>query len=109
MSVKISIKLRLFVNNDSPAATRALENLKAVCEDPDVARDYDIHVELIDVNDSPRSAEEDKILVTPTLLKKLPLPVKRVVGDLSNEEDIFVTLDIKSPRKSGRRVRGAST
>jgi len=109
MSIKTSIELRLFVTDHSAAATRALDNLKAVCEDPEVARDHDIHIELIDVNDSPQSAEEDKILVTPTLLKKLPLPVRRIVGDLSNEDDIFVILDIKSPRKSGRWAGSTST
>lgn len=108
MSTRTTIKLRLFVTGDSRAAVRALENLKAVCEDPSVVRDYDIHIEVVDVNESPQSAEEDKILVTPTLLKKLPLPVRRVVGDLSNEEDIFVTLDIKSTRKADERADGTS-
>lgn len=105
--MKTRIKLRLFITHESRTAARAIENLKVVCDDPAVNGDYDIEVEVVDVNESPQSAEDDKVLVTPTLLKKLPLPVRRVVGDLSNEEDIFLTLDIKSPRRSVGGTDGA--
>ena len=106
MKVKTKIKLRLFVTDQSVTARRAVENLKAVCDDPIVKQDYDIDLDIVDVNESPQSAEENKILVTPTLLKTLPLPVRRVVGDLSNEEDIFLTLDITASRRPSKRPEG---
>jgi len=95
--MKTLIKLRLFVNTGNQSARLALENLRAVCEDPRVARNYDFELEVVDINESPQEAENDRVLVTPTLLKKLPHPVRRVVGDLSNEQDIFVALDIQNP------------
>lgn len=106
MKTKTSIKVRLFVTAGSKATIRAVENLRAVCEDPTVKSRYDIALEIIDVRESPQSAEEDKILVTPTLLKKLPLPVRRVVGDLSNREDVFVTLDLDLPRGDLKKANG---
>lgn len=95
--MKTVIKLRLFVTGGSETARRAIDNLDAVCKDPAVTLDYDISVEIIDVNDSPGAAEKDKVLVTPTLLRKLPLPVRRLVGDLSNETNIYLALDILPP------------
>lgn len=92
--MKPKIKLRLFISRNSQAAVRARDNLKAVCDDPAVQRRHDIELEIINVEESPELTEEDNVLVTPTLLKKLPEPVRRMVGDLSNERDIFVTLDI---------------
>lgn len=108
MKVKTKIKLRLFVTGQSTTARRAVENLKAVCDDPAVKQDYDIEVDIVDVNESPQTAEEDKILVTPTLLKKLPLPVRRVVGDLSNEEDILLILDIMGPHRLSKQADGGT-
>lgn len=94
--MKTVINLRLFVTGENETARRAIENLETVCDDPAVKSDYNIHIEVVDVVESPHVAEEDKILVTPTLLRKLPLPVRRVVGDLSDENDIFMALDITS-------------
>jgi len=98
--VTARISLRLFVSGRSPAAQRALENLRAVCDDEAVRRKYQIDLDVVDIQQSPELAEEDHILATPTLLKKLPLPVRRMVGDLSNQQDIYVTLDIESPHRS---------
>lgn len=106
--MKPRIQLRLFVSNHSRAAVNAIANLKAVCDDPAVKRNHEIDLEIIDVNASPQIAEEEKILVTPTLLKTLPLPVRRVVGDLSNEEDILVMLDIHTPRGAAPEADGGS-
>lgn len=104
--MKTVIKLRLFVTAGSETARRAQDNLDVVCKDPAIQSEYDISIEVIDVNESPGIAEEDRILVTPTLLRKLPEPVRRLVGDLSNEHDIYLTLDIQptgsSPKVDGR-------
>lgn len=97
--MKTKIALRLFISGQSRTAMRAIDNLKAVCDDPVVKRRYDLSVDIIDINESPQIAEEDRVLVTPTLLKKLPPPIRRVVGDLSDTQDILMTLDIDS---SGR-------
>jgi len=94
--MKTRITIRLFVSGSSRASVRAVENLKALCADDAVTRSHDIDLDIIDINESPQIAEEEKILVTPTLLKKQPLPVRRVVGDLSNPIDVFATLDIDS-------------
>lgn len=102
--MKSAIKLRLFVSDKSKSAIRAIANLRAVCDDPAVKRDHDIDLEIIDVNESPQLAEQEKILVTPTLLKKLPLPMRRVIGDLSNEQDILVMLEIDTARGAANEV-----
>lgn len=98
--MKPKIKLRLFISRNSQTAVRARDNLKAVCEDPAVKRRYDIELEIIDVDESPKLTEEDNVLVTPMLLKRLPKPIRRMVGDLSNERDIFFTLDIQPPAEA---------
>jgi circadian clock protein KaiB len=98
--MKTIIKLRLFVTGGSETARRAQDNLDVVCKDPAIRNDYDIKIEVIDINEWPGIAEEDRILVTPTLLRKLPEPMRRLVGDLSNENDIYLTLDIRPPGSS---------
>lgn len=106
--MKPKIHLRLFVTGGSQSAARATANLKAVCEDAAVKRAHDIDLEIIDVHESPQAAEDEKILVTPTLVKTLPPPVRRMVGDLSNHRDIFLTLDIESPGGSETGAGGGS-
>ncbi|MDZ7839522.1 MAG: circadian clock KaiB family protein [Gammaproteobacteria bacterium] len=107
--MKPKIKLRLFISRNSQAAERARDNLKAVCDDPAVKRRHDIELEIIDVDESPKLTAGDNVLVTPTLLKTLPEPVRRMVGDLSNEQDIFVTLDIDPPAGAEGRSSKTST
>lgn len=106
--MKTRIKLCLFVTDESDSAVRAIANLRAVCDDPQVRQNHDIDIDIVDINQSPQAAEDENILVTPTLLKKLPLPVRRLVGDLSDEKDIFVTLDIDPPARSERGTNGNS-
>lgn len=104
--MKTFIKFRLFVTDNTPSATRAIENLRVLCDDPVVKNNYDVSVEVIDVGEAPDIAEEDKILVTPTLLKELPPPVRRVVGDLSNRTDVLVGLDIDTRGNAPGKVTG---
>ena len=71
---------------------QAVANLKAVCEEYLIGR-YDL--EVIDIYQQPLLAKGDQIVATPTLIKKLPVPVRRMVGDLSQQERVLVGLDIR--------------
>lgn len=84
-------ELRLYVTGATPSSGRAIANLKALCEEHLQDR-YDL--EVVDVYQQPRRAEEDGILATPTLIKRLPLPLRRLVGDLSDSDHVLLRLDL---------------
>jgi circadian clock protein KaiB len=84
--------LRLYVAGQTPKSLAAITNLKKVCEEH-LAGNYEI--ELIDLLKSPQLAKGDQILAVPTLVRRLPEPLKRIIGDLSNSERVLVGLDIK--------------
>jgi circadian clock protein KaiB len=84
--------LRLYVAGQTPKSLAALSNLKQVCEEH-LAGNYEI--ELIDLLKNPQLAAGDQILAVPTLVRRLPEPLKRIIGDLSNSERVLVGLDIK--------------
>lgn len=83
--------LRLYVTGSTGRSMRAVYNLKKICEEhlPD---NYDL--EVIDIYKNPEAAREAQIVAAPTLVKKLPQPIRRFVGDLSNTQKILVGLDI---------------
>ena len=83
--------LRLYVTGSSARSLRAVYNLKKLCEEhlPD---DYDL--EVIDIYKHPEAAREEQIIAAPTLVKKLPTPLRKFVGDLSNTQKILIGLDI---------------
>lgn len=83
--------LRLYVSGSSARSLRAVHNLKKICEEylPD---DYDL--EVIDIRKDPKAARDEQIIAAPTLVKKLPKPLRKFVGDLSNTQKILVGLDI---------------
>jgi circadian clock protein KaiB len=83
--------LRLFVTGTTPRSARAIENIRAICERKLHGR-YDL--EVIDIYQHPEQARPEQVIVTPTLVKKLPLPVRKLIGDLSDEERVLVGLDI---------------
>lgn len=87
--------LRLYVAGQNPRSLRALENLKVICE-THLAGRYDI--EVIDLLDNPTLARGDQIVAVPTLVRKLPEPVRKIIGDLSNTERVLVGLDLR-PRQ----------
>ncbi len=91
--------LRLFVTGTTPRSARAIQNIRAICEDKLRGR-YDL--EVIDVYQHSEQAKPERIVVTPTLVKKLPLPVRKLIGDLSDQERVLVGLDIV-PRGPGPR------
>ncbi len=84
--------LRLYVAGQTAKSLAAMSNLKRFCEEHLAGR-YDI--EVIDLMKNPQLAAGDQILAIPTLVRKLPAPLKRIIGDLSNTEKVLVGLDIR--------------
>ena len=90
-----TLVLRLYVTGNTPKSTRAIENIRRICE-AQLAGRYDL--EVIDIYQQPKLAQGDQIVAAPTLIKKLPLPIRKFLGDLSDEEHVLLGLDLK-PRK----------
>ena len=84
--------LRLYVAGQTPKSLRAAENLRRIC-DEHLAGQYSI--EIVDLLLNPRLAKEDQIIAIPTLIRQLPEPLKRIIGDLSNADKVLVGLDIQ--------------
>ena len=84
--------LRLYTAGQSPKSLAALSNLKRIC-DEHLAGRYSI--EVIDLMENPRLAKDDEIVAIPTLVRKLPAPLRKVIGDLSNEERALVGLQLR--------------
>ena len=87
--------LRLYVAGQSPKSVRAVENLRRVCEEHLPGR-YEI--ELVDLVENPQRARGDEIIAVPTLIRKLPEPVRRIIGDLSDTEKVLVGLQLRQDR-----------
>jgi circadian clock protein KaiB len=85
-------QLRLYVAGQTPKSLLALRNLKAICE-ANLQGRYEI--EVIDLRAHPQLAQGDQILALPTLVRRLPEPIKKIIGDLSNTERVLVGLDIR--------------
>ena len=85
------LHLRLYVAGQTPRSVTALANLRQVCEER-VAGKYEI--EIIDLLKKPQLASGDQILAVPTLVRSLPQPIRKIIGDLSNKEKLLVGLDI---------------
>ena len=86
------IQLRLYVTGQTARSQQAIENLRTILEQ-DFPKQYALQV--IDVLKHPQLAEDEKILATPALVKELPLPVRRAIGDLSNREQVLLGLDLR--------------
>jgi circadian clock protein KaiB len=84
--------LRLYVTGTTQQSLRAIENIKGICEEHLKGR-YDL--EVIDLYEKPGLASGEQIIAAPTLIRKLPLPLRRVIGDMSNTEKVLVGLDLK--------------
>ena len=83
--------LRLYVAGRTSKAEVAIANLRRICEE-ELRGEYDL--EVIDVLEQPQLAEDEKILATPTLIKLLPLPLRRVIGDLSDRDKVLLGLEV---------------
>ena len=95
-------RLRLFVSGTTPRSTRAIQNIRALCE-AKLQNRYEL--EVIDIYQHPELVKPEQIIVTPTLVKKLPLPVRKIIGDLSDNDRVLVGLDIV-PRKVSAKPAG---
>jgi len=85
-------QLKLYITGASPRAATAIANLRRICED-ELRGEYEL--EIIDVLEHPEAAENDRILATPTLVKNLPPPLRRVIGDLSDKEKVLLGLEVR--------------
>lgn len=84
--------LRLYVTGMTPRSSRAIATIKSICEEHLEGR-YDL--EVIDIYQCPQLARDEQIIATPTLVKKLPAPLRRFIGDLSDEERVLFGLDLR--------------
>jgi circadian clock protein KaiB len=85
-------ELRLYVAGQSPRSVRALENLRRVCDEHLSGR---YHVEVIDLTVNPALARGDEIVAVPTLVRKLPEPIRKIIGDLSDTDKVLVGLQLR--------------
>jgi circadian clock protein KaiB len=84
--------LRLYVAGQTPKSIRALANLKALCEEHLKGR---YQIEVIDLRENPQLARGDQIVAIPTLVRRLPLPLRTIIGDMSNSVRLLVGLDLR--------------
>src|SRR5688500_3073545 len=88
-----TFRLRLYIAGQTPRSVGALGNLKKICEEHLQGR-YEL--EIIDLMQNPGLARGDQILAVPTLVRRLPEPIKKIIGDLANSERVIVGLDLRS-------------
>ena len=88
--------LRLYITGLTPRSTKAIANVKDICEKYLKGR-YEL--EVIDIYQQPKLAQGEQIIAAPTLIKKLPLPLRRLIGDMSDTEKFLVGIDLR-PKKS---------
>jgi circadian clock protein KaiB len=95
-------RLRLYVAGNTPNSIAAFANLKQIC---DVHLGGEYEIEVIDLLKRPQLAKGDQIVAVPTLVRELPQPVKKIIGDLSNRERVLVGLELK-PAEMARVATG---
>jgi circadian clock protein KaiB len=83
--------LRLYVAGQTPKSLRAIDNLQRICEDELVGR---YHIEIIDLVQHPQRARDDEIIALPTLVRQVPRPLRKIIGDLSDTSKVLVGLQI---------------
>ena len=93
------LTLKLYITGQTPQSERAIANLRQLCED--LPEQYELVI--VDVLEHPQLAEDEKILATPTLIKSLPPPLRRVIGDLSNQEQVLLGLDLHQKNREGEK------
>ena len=90
-------KLKLYVTGKTGNSQKAIENLQVVLKESSLEEKYE--VEIIDILEHPELAEDERIVATPVLIKKLPLPLKKIIGDLSDKEKVLLGLDLVALEK----------
>jgi circadian clock protein KaiB len=98
------IKLRLYVAGQTPKSLAAMSNLRRICDQHLKGR---YRIEVIDLIKNPQLAQGDQILAIPTLVKKLPVPVRKIIGDLSNTERVLIGLEISDIERVGAKADAA--
>jgi circadian clock protein KaiB len=88
--------LRLYVTGRSAKCLRAIDNLRSACEEHLAGR---YRIEVVDLLENPQLAADDQILAVPTVVRKLPPPMRKIVGDLSDTDRLLVGLQLRSPGK----------
>ena len=88
--------IKLYITGQTPRSLRAIENLRRIC-DTELSGQYDLVV--IDVLERPQLAEDEKILATPMVVKELPPPIRRIIGDLSDTERVLLGLDLRPAQR----------
>src|ERR1041384_1819951 len=94
--------LRLYITGTTPRSIRAIANIKKMCE-RFLKGSYQL--EVVDIYQNPSLGKGEQIIASPTLIKKLPLPLRRFIGDLSNTDRILVGLDIQPGHNSGNKAK----
>jgi len=97
------MELRLYIAGQTPKSLSALSNLRSICESH-LSGQY--RIEIIDLLKSPQLARGDQILAIPTLVRKLPQPIRRIIGDLSNTQKVLVGLDLRPQESRAKGVPG---
>jgi circadian clock protein KaiB len=92
-SPKAEYELRLYVAGQTPRSVQAFANLKKICEEHLAGR---YCIEVIDLLENPQLAKGDQILAIPTLVRTLPSPIRKIIGDLSDKERVLVGLDVRT-------------
>ena len=92
MTDSASYILKLYVTNLTPKIETSVDKLRQVC-DSELNGEYEFNI--INILDNPQLAEGDRVLATPTLIKELPAPMKRIIGDISNTEKVLIGLDLR--------------
>ena len=87
-------RLRLYITGQTSKSQVAIANMRRICAE-ELNGEYEL--DIVDVLERPQLAEEEKILATPTLIKSLPPPLRRIIGDLSNKEQVLLGLDLAMP------------
>lgn len=95
--------LRLYISGVTERSRRSILNINAVCKE-NLQGQYDL--EVVDIHQKPSLARDEQIVATPTLIKLLPLPLRRIVGDLSDRDGVLFGLDIKKRAKQRESVPG---
>jgi circadian clock protein KaiB len=98
-------ELRLYVAGQTPKSVTAFANLERICNEHLAGR---FRIEVIDLTRTPQLAAGDQIVAVPTLMRKLPQPIKKIIGDLSNTERVLIGLDLRAVNASPPEKTGGS-
>jgi circadian clock protein KaiB len=101
MKLSKVVDLRLYIAGQTPKSLAAISNLKRICAEHISSR---FRIEVIDLSKNPALARDHQILAIPTLVRSLPVPIRKIIGDLSNTEQVVTGLDIR-PSESKKKPR----